>query len=141
MDSVKEIAMTFCAAAVMTAAIGLLGGNRLEKSVRYIIALTLICSVISVAVNKDFKFFISSTPNDTPSYNTDSLYEYQAEYLIGDILGQRDIQFENITAKATKKEDGSIVINEIEISGCKQSQSAIEILRGIGIDCNIRVTE
>ena len=141
MDTVREIAIAFCVVAIFTAALGLLGGMRLHKSVRYILSLTLICSVVSVATNKDFNIFIPKTSQSTASYNTDRLYEYQAEMLIKDILEKEDIKFKNITAKATKNEDGSIVINEIEINGCEAYEKAEDALRKIGIDCNIRVTQ
>ena len=141
MDSVREIAVTFCVVATLTAALGLLGGMRLQKSVRYILSLTLICSVVAVAPKQDFHFFIPNDPQSTVSYSTDRLYEYQAEALIADILKKENIQFKNITAKATKNEDGSIVINEIEISGCKLYEKAEEALKNIGIDCKIRVTQ
>lgn len=141
MGAIKEIAFAFCAAAIISAAVGLLCGNRLQKSMRYIISLTLICTVISVAVGKKFTFFSSEPSQNNISYNEMPLYEYQAEYLVADILKKEGIKFENITAKATKNEDGSIVINELEISGCKSREKAINTLSGMGIDCNIRVVE
>ncbi len=141
MGTIKDIAFAFCAAAIISAAVGLLCGNRLEKSMRYIISLTLICTVISVAVGRKFTFFAQTQPQSTVSYDEMPLYEYQAEYLIADILKKEGIEFENITAKATKSEDGSIVINELEISGCKSREKAVNTLNDMGIDCNIRVVE
>ena len=101
MDAIKDIAFAFCAAAIISAAVGLLCGNRLQKSMRYIISLTLICTVISVAVGKKFTFFSSAPSQNNISYNEMPLYEYQAEYLVADILKKEGIEFENITAKFT----------------------------------------
>ena len=141
MNAVKDVAFTFCVAAVISAAVGLLCGNRLQKSMRYIISLTLICSLLAVTVGKSFNFFYSSEPQSSVEYDTMPLYEYQAEYLIAEALRKEEIKFENIRANATKNEDGSIVINEIEIYGCKDKDTAMNTLRSYGIDCLIRVVE
>ena len=141
MNAIKEIAFSFCITAVVAAAMGLLCGNRLEKSMRYIVSLMLICSVLSSAVGTKFVFFESSDTENTVSYNTLPLYEYQAEYLVFEILKKADIKVEKITANATKSEDGSIVINELEIIGCSERERAIKVLSKTGIDCNIRVVE
>ena len=57
MNLIREIAISFCAAAVMTAAVGLISGGRLQMSMKYIISLCLICSVLSVAVGGKFKAY------------------------------------------------------------------------------------
>lgn len=139
MNTLREIALSFCAAAVMTGAIGLLAGDRLQMSMKYIISLSLICSVLSVAVKGDFSFDLTFTSAQTQEISTDPLYEYQAEYIIGEILKSAGITYQNITANATKNEDGSIVINEIEITGCSDSQKAKEKVMNQGIDCVIKV--
>lgn len=139
MNLIKEIAISFCAAAVMTAAVGLISGGRLQMSMKYIISLCLICSVLSVAVGGEFNLQ-SSIPSFSPKeYSTEELYEYQAEYIVGEILKSSGITYQNITAKATKSSDDSIIINEIEIIGCSDSDKAKTQLASSGIDCDIRV--
>ena len=66
-------------------------------------------------------------------------HQKQAEITVGQILEQNGITFKKITAKATKTEDGSIIINEIEISGCQNGQNAKEVLQKEKIDCKIKV--
>lgn len=139
MNLIREIAISFCAAAVMTAAVGLISGGRLQMSMKYIISLCLICSVLSVAVGGKFSL-PSALPSFSPkSYSTDELYEYQAEYIVGEILKSGGVTYQNITAKATKNSDDSILINEIEIIGCSDSEKAKNLLNSSGIDCDIRV--
>ncbi len=139
MNLLREIAVSFCAAAVMTAAVGLISGGRLQMSMKYIISLCLICSVLSVAVGGKFSL-PTVLPSFSPkSYSTDSLYEYQAEYIVGEILKSDGVTYQNITAKATKSEDGSIIINEIEIIGCSDAKKAKSKLTLSGIDCDIKV--
>ena len=141
MGAIKDIAFAFCVTAVISAAVGLLGAGRLQKSLRYIVSLTIICSVLSVAVGKRFNLFTDLSSQSTVEYDETPLCEYQAEYLVSELLRKEKISFENINATATKYDDGSIVINEIEITGCKSPASAEKALRDEGIDCNILVVE
>lgn len=138
MDTVRDIAITFCASAVFTAAISLLHGRALEKSGRYIIALVLLCSVISAVAKGDFDFSLPTAASAAQEYKgVSDLCEYQAEYIISNILKDNGIMYKNITAKATKNEDGSIIINEIQIEGVKEENSVRQVLTEQGIDCRV----
>lgn len=141
MNSVREIALAFCAAAIVTAAVGLLSGNRLQLSLRYIISLGLICSVLTSFSGKDFKFHYSKAAQTASSYSNESYYEKQAEAVIKQILNEKGITAQKISASATKSEENSIIINEIEILGCSDEQKAKQILNEKGVDCEIRVVE
>ena len=141
MGAIKDIAFAFCVTAVISAAVGLLGAGRLQKSLRYIVSLTIICSVLSVAVGKKFNLFTDLSSQSIIEYDETPLCEYQAEYLVAELLKKEKISFQNIKAYATKYEDGSIVINKIEITGCKSPTSAEKALRDKGIDCDLLVVE
>lgn len=141
MNLIREIALSFCAAAVMTAAVGIISGGRLQMSMKYIISLSLICSVLSVAVGGKFDF-PSVVPSVSPKpYSAEELYEYQAEYIVAEILKSSGISYQNITANATKSEDGSIIINEIEITGCSDCEKAKNQLKTNGIDCSDKLVK
>mgnify|MGYP002517756465 CR=1 FL=1 len=71
--------------------------------------------------------------------NTEMISNLDEEVLIA--LKKEKISFQNIKAYATKYEDGSIVINKIEITGCKSPTSAEKALRDKGIDCELLVVE
>ena len=138
MDSVREIALTFCASAVLTSAFGLLTARTLEKSGRYITALILLCSVIGAIAKGDFNFSLPTTASTSAQQQTVlPVCEYQAQYTIADILNSKGVIFENITAKATKSEDGSIIINEIEIEGAPEEGAVLRALAEQGIDCRV----
>ena len=139
MNTVKEIAITFCAAAIITAAVSLIGATSLGGSLRYILSLGLICTVLSVAVRGDFNFFYSTSQSVVAEYNSNALYEKYAENIVGQILSENGIPFKKITAKATKNEDDSISINEIEIYGCEKAQEAKQALLDQKIDCSVKV--
>ncbi len=137
MDTVREIAITFCAAAVFAAALSLLHGRALEKSGRYIIALILLCSVIGAIAKGDFNLSMPAfNSQEEESSAVTDICEYQAEYLVAGVLREKGVTFENILAKATKNEDGSIIINEIEVVGTTEEQ-VIKALRTKGIDCRV----
>ena len=139
MNTVKEIAITFCAAAIITAAVSLIGATSLGGSLRYILSLGLICTVLSVAVRGDFTFFYPTSQSVVAEYNSNALYEKYAENIVGQILSKNGIPFKKIAAKATKNEDNSISINEIEIYGCEKSQEAKQALLDQKIDCSVKV--
>lgn len=141
MNSIKEIALAFSAAAIVTAAFSLFGNQKLGSSLKYILSLGLICSVLSVAVKGDFKFFASLPAQADKVYSADGLYCKQAELIVAEILNEKGIYPTEITAKATKNDDGSIVINEIEIHCPDSKQEIINALTDKGIDCEIRVAE
>ena len=139
MNPVKEIAITFCAAAIITAAVSLIGAPALGSSLRYILSLGLICTVLSVAVRGDFIFFYPTSQSVVAEYNSNALYEKYAENIVEQILSENGISFKKIIAKATKNEDNSISINEIEIYGCPKEEEARQALLGQKIDCSIKV--
>jgi hypothetical protein len=138
-DSVKEIALTFCAAAVLLSGISLLGTSALEKSKRYIITLIMLCSVIGSVANAEFDFSLPDTDVFTASgeETAENISAYQAEYIVADLLKKEKIKYEKVTAKANKNQDGSIVINEITISGAEEREKILSVLRKTGIDCRV----
>ncbi len=138
MDSVREIALTFCSTAVFTSALCLINGKALEKSGRYIISLILICSVIGAVAKGDFEFSLPSAEAVTQGADTaEAICKYQAEYLVAEVLKENEIVFQNISAKATKNEDGSIIINEIEVEGVQEQEKTLKTLEEQGIDCRV----
>ena len=56
-------------------------------------------------------------------------------------MKKEGIAYQNITAKATKCDDGSIIINEIEIFGCNDAAKVKNKLSLNGIDCDIKVKQ
>lgn len=137
MNTVREIALSFCASAIFCAGIGVLGGAALQKSGRYIIALIMLCSVVGTVAAADIDFsFLSnvSVSEDEPAVSED-LSGYAAEQLVGGLLRERGVDLQKITAEVTKNRDGGIVINKLLISGAEDEKKVRDILGEIGIDC------
>lgn len=138
MGTVKEIALVFCATAVMLSGVSLLGSGALEKSKRYIIALVLLCSVLGSVVGADFDFTLPDLPNTEASANlSENMSAYQTEYLVAQLLNDAKIKYQKITAKANKNQDGSIIITEITVSGVEDEERARETILSVGIDCRV----
>ncbi len=134
MDGIRETAAVFCAVAVMSAALGILSGGALEKCMGYILSLILLTSVVMAIGSADFKFSLQrneSKIND--SEESLAVSEYQAEYLTQSILTEKGIEFNEVTAKATKNDDGGIIISEIRIKGVTPSEEITDMITESGI--------
>ncbi len=134
MDSVRELAVVFCAVSVLSGAIGILTGGAMEKSAGYILSLIFLASVITALAGADFNLEIKVEQSAAASTkNEEAMSEYQAEYICAALLREKNIAFEKITATATKTEDGSIIINEIAIKGTDGGEEAVKAVRDCGI--------
>lgn len=132
MDSVRELAVVFCAVSVLTGAIGILSGGALEKSAGYILSLIFLASLVTALAGADFNIEIKAEEaiGENAEYE-EALSEYQAEYLAAALLSEKELPFEKITASATKTEDGSIIISEIVILG--GNEAAAKAVKESGI--------
>lgn len=137
MNTVKEIALSFCASAIFCAGIGVLGGDSLRKSGRYIVALIMLCSVVGAIASADIdlSFFSKTEASESEAASTEELSGYAAEQLISVFLKEKGIVFEKITAEATKNDEDGIVINKLVISGAREEEKIRGLLGEIGIDC------
>lgn len=137
MDSIREIAILFSAAAILSAAMSLLGGGSMKKSIKYITALILLCSLVTGVAKSDFKFPEVSAAASSQSANEIELCRFQAEYMIKELLFKNDIKFEEISAVANKSEDNSIIISEITVKGVDEKEKVANLLASFGIDCRV----
>ena len=137
MNTVKEIALSFCASAIFCAGIGVLGGDSLRKSGRYIVALIMLCSVVGAIASADIdlSFFSKTESSESEAASTEELSGYAAEQLISVFLKEKGIVFVKITAEATKNDEDGIVINKLVISGAREEEKIRGLLGEIGIDC------
>lgn len=134
MDSVRELAIVFSAVAVLTGAIGILSGGALEKSAGYILSLIFLASVVSALANGNFNIELKTEQAVAENReNEERLSEYQAEYICAEILEEKGIAFEKITAYANKTEDGSIIISEIRIKGAGDANEAVRAVEESGL--------
>ena len=125
----SQLIVAFCASSVFIGALYLLCPNGvMSKSVKYILGLTFLLSVIAVAgvtVKTDgfeFKEF------EFPSQNTETAQIETARQVYSYALAKEGINFEKIELCTNKAEDGSIIINKIIIYSDSEREKIIEAL-------------
>ena len=124
MNFFSSFAAAFCSACVFIGAVYMLcPDGAISKSVRYVLGLVFLLSVISaaaIAVGKwDFEM-----PEITADYTEEaSLDVSAAEYVYAYALSKAEIDFNKITVWTDKSENGSISINKVIIcSDCEKSR-------------------
>ena len=74
----------------------------------------MLVSIVGAVSSADFSFEIKESSLSASAVETElALSEYQAEYICHALLSEEGIKYEKIKARATKTEDGGIIINEI----------------------------
>ncbi len=138
MESIRNLAIIFCAVCVMSGGLRLFSGEQLQKSADYILALILLTSIIAAVMNADFSFNISSEDIVAEaSVGEIAISEYQAEYITARLLEEKEIEYEKIVAKANKSEDGSIVISKITITGAKEGERAVAAVKELKLTSTV----
>ena len=118
----------------MCGAFGLLSGKTLEKSFKYILALIFLSVMVSAVVNFDFSLKMPTVSEEKiENEGVLNLSNYQAEYLTGVLLNENGINFSRIEAFTNKLDDGSIVINKINIYGATDTEKACQVISNFGI--------
>lgn len=125
MSHISTFLISFCAAAVFIGALYMLcPDGAMNKSIKYIMSLIFLLSVISVAgitvknadINIDFT---------VPETNATDLEIKNAEFVYGLALRNAGIEFSEIEIFTNKAEDGSIIINKVIVhSGCERQKIA-----------------
>ena len=109
----------------------------MARSVKYILTLTFILSVISAAAlttkNNDF----SMAEISIPTIETAALDEATARFTIEAALKNSDIDFSEITVCTNKTESGSISINKVIICSRYPKEKIMSAL--VGLTENIEV--
>jgi len=125
----SQLIVTFCASSVFIGALYLLCPNGvMSKSVKYILGLSFLLSVITVAGitvrTDDFEFrefeFPASNVNTVETETAKQVYSYA--------LSKAGINFEKIELCTNKAQDGSIIINKIIIYSSADREKIIEVL-------------
>lgn len=134
MDGIKELAVIFCAACVLSGGFRLLSGGALQKSAGYILSLILLTSVVMAISRTDIDFNVRVEQSAVSAAEAEeAMSEYQAEYICSKLLDEKGIIYEKITADATKTDDGGIVINEITIKGADKGEEAVKAVVSSGL--------
>ncbi len=129
MRIITSVLSAFCASCVFIGALYILcPDGRLSKSVKYVLSLVFLLSVIAAAgvsvKRTDFSFEIPTVATDT------SLLDAQtAEFVFSKALEENDISFSEIEVLVDKREDNSIYISKVYI---KSKEDESKILSALG---------
>ena len=116
MKIISQLIVAFCASSVFIGVLYLLCPDGvMSKSVKYILGLCFIVSVVAAAgitvETDDFKLSEFEIPKDT----TENIQIETAKQVYSYALSKAEINFEKIELSTNKAEDGSIIINKIII--------------------------
>ncbi len=125
----SQLVVAFCASSVFIGVLYLLCPNGvMSKSVKYILGLTFLLSVITVAgitvKTEGFEFKEFEFPAD----NAETTQIETAKQVYSYALAKAGINFEKIELCTNKAEDGSIIINKIIIYSDSEREKIIEAL-------------
>ena len=132
MNFLASFISTFCAASVFIGLLYLLcPDGSMEKSVKYILTLVFILTVISAAAitNKGErvgKIEYSSIKTDTSALDTET-----ARFIIGRALDNAKIEYREITVCTNKTESGSISISKVIIRSERTETEILTALSGL----------
>lgn len=120
----SSFAASFCAACVFIGAIYMLCPQGvISRSVKYILSLCFILSVISAAAITVDKWEFSAPQSATVNTEIGTLDQAAAEYVYAYALSDAQIEYSKITVCTDKTENGSIVINKVIIySDCEKAR-------------------
>lgn len=123
MNYINSFLISFCAAAVFIGALYMLcPDGAMNKSIKYILSLVFLLSVVSVAgiTVKKADIDLQFTP---PQIDAADLEIKNAEYVYSLALKTANIDFSEIEIFTNKADDGSIIINKVIVhSGCERQK-------------------
>lgn len=140
MDIFSQLIISFCAASVFIGILYLLcPDGAMSKSVKYILGLAFLLSVIAAAGitvnldNADFSQYEFSL-GDSMELETESARQVYAY-----ALTKSGVNFEEIEVYTNKSEDGSIIINKIVIYSDADREKIIEALGEVAQNFEVEV--
>ena len=139
MSYLTSFITSFCASCVFIGALYMLSPDgSMEKSVKYILNLVFILSVVSAAafINKGE---VAEMPDFTPyQTETEVLDQATARFVFETALKTAGIEFSKITVITNKTENGSISISKVIICSSSQKEKILAALGGITKNTEVR---
>ena len=124
MNFFSSFTAAFCSACVFIGALYMLcPEGAVSKSLKYILGLVFIISVVSAAAIAVGKWDFEMPENQVDYSGSTSLQVSAAEYVYEYVLKEADIDFSKITVCTDNSENGSININKVIIyTDCQKSR-------------------
>lgn len=149
METVRTWAMGICTAAVISAAVtALIPRGSLEKSVRAVVSVFLICSIVSPLIAYKGSYINESSifiEEETEAALYDEIArqtENQIKRAVEDVLRKNGIQFEKVDIQLELKEEEIVVTSVSVINTNTASQNVKQlIMQELGIEAEVINTE
>ncbi len=130
MNMITSVLSAFCASCVFIGALYMIcPDGKISKSVKYVLSLVFLLSVIAAAGISIKKAEVSFEIPKTQETDTSALDAQTAKFVYSSILNANGISFSEITVSTDKSADGSIYISKVYI---KSSEEESEILSALG---------
>lgn len=130
MNSILQILLGFCAAAVFIGAISMLTpASVMEKPTKFVIS--LVFTVVVVTLFSSIKTVDLQLPAASSNVEETSgeMFDFQVEYLCSALLDDNNITYNKISAKTNIKSDGDIYIREIIVYSSQEPKKITSIIK------------
>lgn len=140
MNSILQFFATFCAAAIFIGALYIIcPEGAVSKTVKYTLSLVFMCITVAAA-----GFTVKTTQIEAVKPHTFSENQLEMEVLFARqvyarALTSQKIKFDYIEVFTNKLQNGSIVINKVEIKTDAQSQQVIAALQGLDPSIEVEI--
>lgn len=140
MNFFSSFVASFCAACVFIGALYMLcPDGAMQKSVKYILTLVFILSVISAASIAAGRWDYESAKTSAIETDTSALDTAAAEFVYGSLLRNSGIDFSKITVCTDKNESGSISITKVIICSDCESERILSALGAVAENIEVEI--
>ncbi len=129
MSYIKGLLTAFCAACVIIGALFMLcPDGALKKSVKYLLSLVFVLSIIAASGLKIKEFHTEFTTPEISINTISELDTASARFVYAQCLSSAEIDFSQITVCTDKSADGSIIISKVIIRSLCEREKIIAAL-------------
>ena len=129
MNFIYSVLTAFCAACIFIGTLYILcPDGAISKSVKYLLSLVFLVSVIAAANVVVKKSDVKIPAVTTPEINTQNLDSTNAELFYSYLLNRAGIEFSKISVYTDKSDDGSIIISKVLIYSNQSREEIIKVL-------------
>lgn len=140
MNFIYSVLTAFCAACIFIGTLYILcPEGAISKSVKYLLSLVFLVSVIAATGAVVKKGDIELPAVTTPEINTQNLDSANAELFYSYLLNREGIEFSKISVCTDKSDDGSIIISKVLIYSSQSCEEILKVLAGVAEKTEVEI--
>lgn len=140
MNFIYSVLTAFCAACIFIGTLYILcPEGAISKSVKYLLSLVFLVSVIAATGAVAKKGDIELPAVTTPEINTQNLDSANAELFYSYLLNREGIEFSKISVCTDKSDDGSIIISKVLIYSSQSREEILKVLAGVAEKTEVEI--